>query len=533
MMPVLVVVLSVLAAAGFARVVLETPRAQPLGALAWALTRIFFARREVDGDGITFGAVPGQLTFELVFPVLLAAIVVAIWTPAIRVRRSALWLAVAMLAAIVIFHANYIPYVAIVGLGYVAWWLVSGPIAPGIWRRTLIVGGVVAAASALFMGMLLPLLAQLQNFGNAPEEARIDYHLTKTFGMEHITGGHLFDLLGWTGLPLILLMPWVAARWRATRFAIVPGGILAMATVCFIPQLYHLLAATGSLTVGLRINHIFGVLLMPVFAGAVLMLADLWTERLTTRRRRVLVVVGVLVAFIAVGALAGYRKFLPDPPGYAAWLALVVIWVVRLVRRIRGRALTITSEDHVTAPVAGTWGGRIALAASPRTVLAVVSVIVIGLGVPVGIVSLDHLRKGVEPIDAGLATGDLTCLGGPVERALMKLPQRSIVLSDPSTSFRAMALAPVYVVGDYKVWNSPTRNNRVVERLAAVNRFFDSSASDVDRLKVLNDRDVDYLLIDLDDARWLDMYKEGRTKREEQVLQGARRKLERFYELNE
>jgi hypothetical protein len=79
----------------------------------------------------------------------------------------------------------------------------------------------------------------------------------------------------------------------------------------------------------------------------------------------------------------------------------------------------------------------------------------------------------------------------------------SVVLSDPGSSFRVMAVAPVYVVGDYKVWNAKTSDNRTEERLADVNLFFDSAADDADRIAVLAREDVDYLLLDVEDARWL------------------------------
>ena len=67
-----------------------------------------------------------------------------------------------------------------------------------------------------------------------------------------------------------------------------------------------------------------------------------------------------------------------------------------------------------------------------------------------------------------------------------------------------MAIAPVYVVGDYKVWNAATSDNRAEERLASINRFFDSSLKDQDRLEILERQGVDYLLVDLQDGRWLD-----------------------------
>ncbi|MCZ4495593.1 MAG: hypothetical protein JWM25_176, partial [Thermoleophilia bacterium] len=221
--PVFVVVLGALAAGGLARVLLDTPRAEPIGALVWVLMRVLYARREVDGDAILYGAVPGQVVFELVLPMVFAALAVAMWTESIRVRRAALAATVLGIALVVIYHANYIPYVAIVGVGYVAWWLVSGPVNRTITRRTLVVGGVVALACAAFMGVLLPLLAQLENFGNAPEEARIQYHLTKTFGLEHIRGGHVYEMLGIPGLVAMLAAPFVVARWRARELYVAAG----------------------------------------------------------------------------------------------------------------------------------------------------------------------------------------------------------------------------------------------------------------------------------------------------------------------
>jgi hypothetical protein len=87
-----------------------------------------------------------------------------------------------------------------------------------------------------------------------------------------------------------------------------------------------------------------------------------------------------------------------------------------------------------------------------------------------------------------------------VIEALQDVPMGSVVLSDPVASFRAMAVAPVYVVGDYKVWNAATSDNRAEERLASINRFFDSSLEDEERIAEL---EADYLLLDVGDGRWL------------------------------
>jgi hypothetical protein len=516
-MPVLIVVLGTLAAAGLTRILLgNVARGEVLGAGVWAIMRVFFARREVDGDAILFGAVPGQITFEIIFPTIFALIAVAMWTGDRRVKRSALITMTVCIAMLVVLHANYVPYVGIVGIGYVVWWLAVGPFRSDQWRRTLAVAGAAAAACLVFMGVLLPLLASLENFGNPSEESRIDYHLTKTLGMQHIRGGHLYEMLGLPGLLAIVVMPWVAARWRSREMSLANGGLLAIGGACIIPPFFAVLRATGSLTVGLRINHIFGELLIPVLAAAILLVASWAEQHLESRGRgRVaasfLALIG-LVALVGAGVVIGYARFYPNIPGYLAWGALAIVWIWRLVQRLRGNvflrsepAPTLMATDNPPDRARGFDVPRPnrAIDVGNRALAATVIVLVIGLGFPVGAISLKRAKANVQPISAGIRTGDLKCLGGPVADALVKVTPGTLVLSDPATSFKAMSLAPVYVVGDYKVWNSPTKDNRTVERLAQVNQFFDTSLSDQDRLKILADRKVRYILVDLKDGRWL------------------------------
>jgi hypothetical protein len=489
-MPVLVVALGALAAGGLARVLLGTPRAEPLGAFAWLLARVLFARREVDGDAIRYGAVPGQVTFELALPVVLAGVAVALVSPDRRVRRSALAVTFAGIVATVIYHANYLPYVAIIGLGYAAWWLLatrgrdSREHGAG---RLLVVGGWVAAMSAGCMAVVLPLLARLENFGNAPDDDRIDYHLTETLGMAHVRGGHAFEMLGLPGMVACIALPWLAWRWR-NRFglsAIVWGGTLALLAFAFVPPLFQLLRATGSLTLLLRINHPLGTLLVVAFAALVLELADIVTSRGWSGRRIAVWSGAALVATWGAGIALGYDQFAPDAIGYAVFLGLAGVLVVLAVGAGRGQR-AVGAEQ-----------------APPRRVAAIALVLALGLALPVGAISI---KRGLVNMDepAGIAQGDLICLGGDVAGALQEVDPGSVVLSDPVASFRAMALAPVYVVGDYKVWNAATSDNRAEERLASVNRFFDSSASDAERMAVLDEQGVDYLLVDLQDSRWLD-----------------------------
>jgi hypothetical protein len=532
-MPVLVVALGALAAGGLARVLLDSARAEAVGVLAWVLMRVLFARREVDGDAIRYGAVPGQVTFELALPVVLAAIAVALVTADLRVRRVALGAAFAGIVATVVYHANYLPYVAIIGIGYAAWWGLASRRTPARLhdaRRLLVVGGWVAAMAVACSAVLLPLLAQLENFGNAPDRDRIDYHLTETLGMAHARGGHAYEMFGLPGLVALLAVPWLAWRLRnrVTMFAIVSGGVTALLAFSFVPPLFQLLRASGSLTLLLRINHAIGALLVVAFAALVLEVADWVLRRGWSHRRRQLYGALVVTVLIAVGVVMGYDKFAPDAPGYLVFVALLGVLVAVAIDARRQRD---TSGSHVTK--ASHDDGFVTSVRAPapvacRGLVASVSlVLVLGLALPVGAISI---RRGVENMDehgVGIAQGDLICLGGPVAEAIQdEVADGSVVLSDPIASFRVMALAPVYVVGDYKVWNAATSDNRAEERLASVNRFFDSSATDEDRMAVLEEQGVDYLLVDLLDGRWLD--EEWANSSATQTLDRAWRGLDRF-----
>ena len=521
-MPVLVVALGVLAAAGLTRLVLDTPRAEPIGALTWVLARILMARREVDGDAILYGAVPGQVTFELVFPVLLAAIAVAMWSEDRRVTRTCYAVAFAAVSSVVIYHANYVPYVAILGLGYAAWWLVSGPFLPGAGRRLVRVGAVIAGITAVCFGAVLPLLAGIDDFGQ-PDETRIDYHLTVTHGLTHIRGGHAYEMLGMPGLLAVLVTPLVAWRWRSRAMPIAAGGLLALLTTCFIPPLYAALRSTGSLTIGLRINHVIGTLLCVMLAGAVLLIAD-WCAARDWGRARLTLLAAVAVSVAAVaGAVLGYAHFAPNWPGYLAWIGLGLLFLARAVQRIVSRARrTARSGDACAAP----RPGRVPIA-SGRLVFATCAVLALALALPVGAISARRAVLKADGFSAGRAQGDLDCLGGTVERTLAQLPAGSIIMSDPSTSFRVMALAPVYVVGDYKVWNG-TNQAQISKRLAAVNGFFDASRADEDRIELLRQQDVDYLVLDTGDARWLD---DPRAQGSLETLDAAWHSLDSFADI--
>lgn len=486
-LPVITVVMGALAAAALAHVLLGR-RAEVLGALAFLAMRVAFPRRTIDGDAVTFGNLPGFVVFDTVLPVLVAFVAVGIWHADVQVRRRALVVAATSMVLLTLLHANYAVYVALIGVGGIAWWLLVGP-KEGSMRRYLAAAGVVAMAGAAVLAVLLPVLATLRHFGNPSEEERLSYHLSGRDPFEHIQGGHLYETHGFVGmLTLLVGVPLAAALWRTRAGSLAWGGGLALLVVALVPPLLALLSATGSLTLGLRLNHALWPTFVAGFAGGVLVLATRgrqWWSAPSRRVARRAAMVGVVVAFAALSVVWRYTFFGPDSPGYVGALALLGVAAWLGIRRRRDGNVAVEASAVAQADRAGP---------SRRALLTTCAILLV-VAAPAGARSLLQVRTDARDWRPSVRADDLRCFAGPVNDALRSMPPGTTLLSDPMTSLDAMALAPVYVVGDYKVWNAETTDNRTRERLRQVNMFFDAGVDDASRLAILDVANVDYVLI--------------------------------------
>jgi hypothetical protein len=68
---------------------------------------------------------------------------------------------------------------------------------------------------------------------------------------------------------------------------------------------------------------------------------------------------------------------------------------------------------------------------------------------------------------------DLRCFDG-VNAALRTLPADEVLLADPVTGYGAQALAPTWIIGDFKVWNGSTDSDRIRRRIQLLDAAFDS-----------------------------------------------------------
>lgn len=472
---IVAVLLAACAAAAFGRALTGTVAGELTGAAAYTWLRVAFPRRELEGDGVAYAPIPGNIALDVLLPLLLVTAVLLLRTRRGTARDGGVVaLAAIAMTLIVVLHANYAVYVAIIGVGAALWLVAAGPWSRRIAARLGLVASSIAVPGLVVLAALLPLLMLLDHFGTQVE-ARIDYHLVHVAGMELIRPGHLYDWFAAPGLVAILLLPFAAWISRGASRAVVAGGSLAVFAFALTPLL-DLLGQSGSLTLGLRLPRPLGVLMIGVLAIA---LPDLVARTLALAARvrehrgallaRVVQLAPILIVFLLVAAY-GYPLARREPPQYgwnwptlAAAAALVVVFILGIVHR--RRAGTITEQ-----------------LASPRTraletrPLAIALLLLAAAMLPSGLMSMRRGAWQSRELVASYRADDLRCYDG-VQAALRRIPAGDVLLADPVTAYGAQALAPAYIVGDFKVWNGSTNTARIEERLKLIDKTFQTSST--------------------------------------------------------
>jgi hypothetical protein len=96
---------------------------------------------------------------------------------------------------------------------------------------------------------------------------------------------------------------------------------------------------------------------------------------------------------------------------------------------------------------------------------------------------------------AAYRADDLRCLDG-VQAKLRVLPPGDVLLADPVTAYAAQALAPVYVVGDFKTWNGSTDSAEIDTRINLLGLAFQEPDRGAVKQGLAG-------LVGVHDARWL------------------------------
>ena len=468
-MSIVGVLLAACAAGALGRVVTGTVAGEVAAVAAYGWLRVFFPRRELEGDGVAYAALPGNLALDVMLPVALVVALLVLRRGAGRHVLPLVVLGSAAVALLVVLHANYVVYLAIIGLGATLWLLAAGPWNRPVARRLGGAALMLATPGLVALAVLLPILARLEHFG-APLEARIDYHLTRLGGLDLIRPGHLYDWFAAPGLLGILVLPWAAWRARGAGRALVAGGGLALLAFALLPPLVDLLGASGSLTLSLRLPRPLGVILVAAAAVAIPDLVErssvlairaqarggIWLRRAA--------VLAPLAALFALVTAYGYPLARQEPPDYGwDWPTLVagagLLVVLALAIRHRSR---VDALDEL--PSGATVGAR-------EVGVAVIAIALCLL--PSGLTSMRRAAWQAREVVAGYRADDLRCFDG-VQSALRELPPGGVLLADPVTAYGAQALAPLRVAADYKVWNGSTDSARIERRMGQLDATFDA-----------------------------------------------------------
>lgn len=465
------VLLAACCAAALGRAVTGTVAGELAGVGAYAFLRVTFPRRELEGDGVAYAALSGNIALDVLLPLLLVATILLLRArPGARRDGSLVTLAALSTVLLLVLHANYIVYVAIIGLGVALWLLAAGPWGARVVRRIGLVGASIAVPGLVALAALLPLLMLLDHFGTAVE-ARIDYHLISLGGYTIVRPGHLYDWFAAPGLLGMFLLPWAAWISRGASRALVAGGSLALFAFALLPPLVDLLGQSGSLTLALRLPRPLGVLLI---VAAAIAIPDLVarTVRIATRvsehRGRIagwIARLGPVLLVLLASAAYGYPLVRREPPQYGwDWPTLVAGagLLVVLALAIRARRTTPSIDVAVRDDTAS---------ALPVRTLALALVALSIAMLPSGLMSMRRAAWQSRELVAAYRADDLRCLDG-VQAKLREIPPGEVLLADPVTAYAAQALAPVYVVGDFKTWNGSTDSERIDQRIKLINATF-------------------------------------------------------------
>jgi hypothetical protein len=258
---------------------------------------------------------------------------------------------------------------------------------------------------------------------------------------------------------------------RGAARAVIGGGAIALMAFALTPPLLDLLGASGSLTLGLRIPRPLGVLLVAAVAIAlpdlVARVADA-SARARARRGRWAawaVAGGPIALLLALVASYGYplarrepAQYGWDAPTLVSAAALLVVFAVAIARRARAGAITtlLASDRAVRLP--------------DRTMAIALLLVALAL-LPSGLTSMRRGAWQSRELVASYRADDLRCFDG-VQSALRGLRSGDVLLADPVTAYGAQALAPVYVVGDFKTWNGSTDSDRAQDRIRLLDATF-------------------------------------------------------------
>ena len=379
------------------------------------------------GGAYVFLALPATSSRQLLVPAALAL--------ALESIRSARFGMVASTAAagfvLAVVHPTYAIFLWIPFVGFLA--------VRALWeRKDLRTGGVALAAlvipAALFMLWLRPIVEKTRSVSPDADELRRAFdqygsQLVVHSDTSYNLAPEVFTRAGAVAIAALLLVPLAGFAARRRWAAYVVGGSLAVFAFMLIPPLFTSLSDLVSISQARRAAGFLPFAF--AFAGGMGVLARL---------------VGPLLLPLALGAGMFFQIVYPgdfeyvlrDPaPAWIAWFSVIGALAALVVGLRRRRPALET-------------GAALASAA---------------FLVPVVAGGLLDWRPPPPPEIATLSPGVVSAVRGDVEPGV-------VVFSDPETSFRLAAFAPVFVASAPPGHVADTEENVPYERARDARRFF-------------------------------------------------------------
>jgi hypothetical protein len=378
------------------------------------------------GGAYVFLSLPATSSRQLLAPAALALALECVRSPSRGLVASTA--AAGLVLAVV--HPTYAIFLWIPFVGFLA--------VRALWeRKDLRTGSLALCAlfvpAALFMLWLRPIVNDTRSVSPDAQElqrafaqyrGQLDVHSATSYNL----APEVFTRAGAVAIAALLLVPVAGLAARRRWAAYVVGGSLAVFAVMLVPLLFTSLADLVSISQARRAAGFFPFAF--AFAGGLGVLSRL---------------VGPILLPLALGAGMFFQIVYPgdfdyvlrDPaPTWIAWFSVVGALGALAVGFVRRRPALETGAALAAAafltPVFG--GGLLDWRPPPPPAITTLSA---GL--------VEALRADVEP--------------------------GAIVFSDPQTSFRVAAFAPVYVAGAPPGHVADTEENRPYERARDARRF--------------------------------------------------------------
>ena len=403
-----------------------------LGAAAAAAQVALVAFAAGHGGTYPLLARPAPAARQLLVPAVLALVFTYVRRPGWRIAASI----VVAAFSLTLVHPTYAGFLCIPLAG----WLIADALARGrhTWRVAAGLAAVAVPAGIVSLA-LLPLARDTVSHGPSPEALRRSLAHYHDQLVVHGTRYHLapvvFGRNGAVAVAALILVPLAGLAWRRRWGPLVLGGSLAVLAVMLVPYLFEHLSDAVSLSQSRRAAGFLPFAF--AFAGGVAVL----TRLLALFALPVALLAGVVFQVLWPGDF-GFRLE-HSGPGYATWFAagagaLALVAAPLAARRVR---LDFDRRDSLAAVAAGLFV------------------------LPVAVHGFTHWSSPTQADPDALTPG--------VVRALREeVPKRGVVFSDPETSYRIAAAAPVLIAAAPKEHVADTKQNRPLERLADVRAFY-------------------------------------------------------------